>query len=73
MFDRSSKPQAAPAPQLTIAAIVLITCGTALAQAPDPAAACTAMKQLQVPGVTLEVTKGLPQNNIYYIECFMRS
>src|SRR5580658_7924205 len=40
-----------------IAAILLGICGSALAQSPDPVAACAAMKQLQVPGVNLEVTK----------------
>ena len=32
-------------------------CGIAFAQTPDPAAACAALKQLQVPGVNLAVTK----------------
>src|SRR5215472_3762958 len=41
----------------TGAAILLVLSGTASAQTPDPAAACAAMKQLQVPGVNLEVTK----------------
>jgi hypothetical protein len=41
----------------TIATILLVVCGTALAQSPDPAAACAALKQLQVPGVNLAVTK----------------
>ncbi|HXE65086.1 MAG TPA: tannase/feruloyl esterase family alpha/beta hydrolase [Bryobacteraceae bacterium] len=39
------------------AAFLLALSGVALAQAQDPAAACSAMKQLQVPGVNLEVTK----------------
>src|ERR1022692_3749443 len=39
-----------------IAAALLVLCGTALAQTPD-AAACAALKQLQVPGVNLGVTK----------------
>jgi pimeloyl-ACP methyl ester carboxylesterase len=40
-----------------IAVVLFAVCGSALAQSPDPAAACAAMKQLQVPGVNLEVTK----------------
>jgi Tannase and feruloyl esterase len=40
-----------------IAAVLLVLCGTAFAQGPDPAAACAALKQLQVPGVNLAVTK----------------
>ena len=39
-----------------IAAVLLVLCGTALAQTPD-AAACAALKQLQVPGVNFAVTK----------------
>src|SRR5205823_458990 len=39
------------------AAILLVLCGTGFAQAPDPAGACAALKQLQVPGVNLAVTK----------------
>ena len=39
-----------------IAAALLVLCGTALAQTSD-AAACAALKQLQVPGVNLAVTK----------------
>ena len=40
-----------------IAAILLVLCGIAFAQAPDPAATCAALKQLQLPGVNLAVTK----------------
>jgi pimeloyl-ACP methyl ester carboxylesterase len=46
MTNRSSK----------IAAVLLVLCGTALAQPPD-GAACAALKQLRVPGVNLAVTK----------------
>src|SRR5581483_277017 len=40
-----------------IAAILLALCGAASAQVTDPAAACDALKQLQLPGVNLAVTK----------------
>lgn len=40
-----------------IAAILLALCGSAFAQSGDPAAACAALKQLQLPGVNLAVTK----------------
>ncbi len=46
MKERSSK----------IVAILLVVCGSAAAQTTD-AAACAALKQLQVPGVNLAVTK----------------
>lgn len=42
---------------LKISAVLLALCGTAFAQAPDPAGGCAALKQLQVPGVNLAVTK----------------
>ncbi len=41
----------------SVVSILFVLCATALAQAPDPPAACAALKQLQVPGVTLAVTK----------------
>jgi len=40
-----------------MAVLLPAACGIAFAQASDPAAACTALKQLQVPGVNLAVTK----------------
>lgn len=40
-----------------IAVLLPAACGIAFAQASDPAAACSALKQLQVPGVNLSVTK----------------
>ena len=40
-----------------MAVILLVLCGTAFAQAPDPATACAALKQVQLPGVNLAVTK----------------
>jgi len=39
------------------AAILFAVCRSAFAQSSDPATGCAAMKQLQVPGVNLEVTK----------------
>ena len=40
-----------------IVPILLALCGSAFAQTGDPAAACAALKQLQLPGVNLSVTK----------------
>lgn len=40
-----------------IVSILFLLCGTAFAQAPDPAAACADRKLLQVPGVSLTITK----------------
>ncbi len=37
--------------------ILFVLCGTAFAQTPDPAAACAARTLLQVPGVSLTITK----------------
>jgi len=37
--------------------ILFVMSGSVFAQAPDPAAACAALQQLQVPGVNLAVTK----------------
>ncbi len=40
-----------------ISSILLVMSGSVFAQSPDPAAACAALKQMQVPGVNLAVTK----------------
>src|SRR5580658_1247210 len=40
-----------------IAVVLFAVCGSASGQSSDSAAGCAAMKQLQVPGVNLEVTK----------------
>ena len=40
-----------------IAALLIAICGVPLLNAQDPVAACNALKQLQVPGVNLAVTK----------------
>ena len=41
----------------TMFSILFVMSGSVFAQAPDPAAACAALQQLQVPGVNLAVTK----------------
>jgi hypothetical protein len=45
-----------------IAAVPFLLCGTVFAQAPDPAAACAQLKQLQVPGIQELAGIGRPNN-----------